>query len=302
VVFQTPTPGVSGTALNALSNRLVVSSAGAAITGGLSVSGTTTLAGVNILNDLTISGNLVVDGTTTTFNSTTLDINDKNIELGKVESKTGLVATLSTDTNVVNLTTGTTTGLIPGQTLTKTTGTGNFGVNPMIGAINSPTQFTVIRTDTWVASNHATAGSITFTVNGPSETSATGGGITVKGTTDKTLIINNGSWSSSEHFNIASGKQYRIDNNLALDKSNLRLYGTNTGYTTISTANTSVNDYVVTLPAGNVTLVTGTEAVLETAQIFTAAKTFRASNAIRSEAATNQDAIIIAGRAGGTSS
>lgn len=39
-----------------------------------------------------------------------------------------------------------------------------------------------------------------------------------------------------------------------------------------------------------------------TAQTFTAAQTFRATNAIRSEAASTQDAVVIAGRAGGTSS
>lgn len=39
-----------------------------------------------------------------------------------------------------------------------------------------------------------------------------------------------------------------------------------------------------------------------TAQTFTAAQTFRAANAIRSEAASTQDAVVIAGRAGGTSS
>jgi hypothetical protein len=39
-----------------------------------------------------------------------------------------------------------------------------------------------------------------------------------------------------------------------------------------------------------------------TSQTITAAKTFRAANAIRSEAASTQDAIVIAGRAGGTSS
>lgn len=48
--------------------------------------------------------------------------------------------------------------------------------------------------------------------------------------------------------------------------------------------------------------VTSTVAVLGTAQTFTAAQTFRAANAIRSEAASTQDAIVIAGRAGGTSS
>ncbi|NBQ80093.1 MAG: hypothetical protein EBT99_16055, partial [Betaproteobacteria bacterium] len=55
--------------------------------------------------------------------------------------------------------------------------------------------------------------------------------------------------------------------------------------------------------ATNVTLPTsGTLAVIGTAQTFTAAQTFRASNAIRSEAASTQDAIVVAGRAGGTSS
>lgn len=38
------------------------------------------------------------------------------------------------------------------------------------------------------------------------------------------------------------------------------------------------------------------------AQTFTSAQTFRAANAIRSEAASTQDAVVIAGRAGGTGS
>jgi hypothetical protein len=52
-----------------------------------------------------------------------------------------------------------------------------------------------------------------------------------------------------------------------------------------------------TLPDSNQTL-----AGLAVAQTFTSTQTFRAANAIRSEAASTQDAIVIAGRAGGTSS
>jgi hypothetical protein len=48
--------------------------------------------------------------------------------------------------------------------------------------------------------------------------------------------------------------------------------------------------------------VTSTVAVLGTAQTFTAAQTFRAASAIRSEAASTQDAVVLAGRAGGTGS
>jgi hypothetical protein len=58
----------------------------------------------------------------------------------------------------------------------------------------------------------------------------------------------------------------------------------------------------ITLPDGDVTIPSGTVAVLGTAQTFTAAQTFRAANAVRSEAAATQDAIILAGRAGGTGS
>ncbi len=42
--------------------------------------------------------------------------------------------------------------------------------------------------------------------------------------------------------------------------------------------------------------------VTDNTHTFMAAQTFRASNAIRSEAASTQDAVVIAGRAGGTSS
>jgi hypothetical protein len=51
-----------------------------------------------------------------------------------------------------------------------------------------------------------------------------------------------------------------------------------------------------------VTYAADVAAITSAAQTFTAAQTFRASNAIRSEVASTQDAIVIAGRAGGTSS
>lgn len=48
--------------------------------------------------------------------------------------------------------------------------------------------------------------------------------------------------------------------------------------------------------------VSDTIAVIGTAQTFTAAQTFRAANSVRAEAAATQDAVVLAGRAGGTSS
>jgi hypothetical protein len=147
---------------------------------------------------LTVGGDLTINGTTTTLNANTLTVDDKNIELGSVVTKTGLVATLSTGVNTVTLTTGNTSGVIPGQVLAKTSGTGAFGTNAVVGAITSATQFTVVNA-AGAALNHATAGSITFSIQGASDSSAVGGGITLKGTTDKTITwdATNG-WNSSE--------------------------------------------------------------------------------------------------------
>jgi fibronectin-binding autotransporter adhesin len=68
------------------------------------------------------------------------------------------------------------------------------------------------------------------------------------------------------------------------------------------TPTTLTANRTITLPDGDVTIPSGTVAVLGTAQTFTAAQTFRAANAVRSEAAATQDAIVLAGRAGGTGS
>jgi hypothetical protein len=84
--------------------------------------------------NLTLSGDLTVNGTTTTVNTTTLEVLDKNIEIGKVSTPSNLTADL--------------------------------------------------------------------------------GGITLKGTTDKTFIWVNAttSWTSSENIDLASGKTYKINN------------------------------------------------------------------------------------------
>jgi hypothetical protein len=80
---------------------------------------------------------------------------------------------------------------------------------------------------------------------------------------------------------------------LASGADSSTLTKTGTGNLTLTSG---ANNYTLTVPA------TGTVALLGTAQTFTAAQTFRAANAIRSEAASTQDAVVIAGRAGGTNS
>jgi hypothetical protein len=55
----------------------------------------------------------------------------------------------------------------------------------------------------------------------PTDTYANGGGITLKGTTDKTIIWDstNSNWTSSEHFNLATGKSYKVNNNVVIDNN-----------------------------------------------------------------------------------
>jgi hypothetical protein len=151
-------------------------------------------------NTVVINADLTINGTTTTLNTNTLTVDDKNIELGSVVAKTGLIATLATGTNIVTLTTGNTNGMIPGQLLTKTSGTGAFGADSRVGDIINPTVFIVVNA-AGADLNHTTAGSITFSTQGASDASANGGGITLKGTTDKTFNwLSTTGWTSNQNL------------------------------------------------------------------------------------------------------
>jgi len=107
---------------------------------GIKVDGGATYADLKA-KDLTLSGNLTVNGTTSTINSTTLQVDDKNIELGTVET--------------------------------------------------------------------------------PDDTTADGGGITLKGTTDKTIIWDNANdnWTLNQNVNIPTGTTYKINNTTVLSST-----------------------------------------------------------------------------------
>lgn len=71
----------------------------------------------------------------------------------------------------------------------------------------------------------------------PSDATADGGGITLKGTSDKTLTWTDSfdSWTSSEHFNLASGKSYLIDGTAVLSSSALGSGVTGSSLTSVGT-------------------------------------------------------------------
>jgi len=171
--------------------------------------GTTTVRNnLAVSGNTTITGNLTVNGTTTSINSSIIQVDDKNLELASVAAVigiTGNITSSATTTTVTGL--STTTGLIPGQTVTKTAGTGAFGTGAVIASVDSATQITV------TASTANTLGTITFDSGGATDITANGGGVTVKGTTDKTFQYDNANvaWTSSESMNLVALEAYMID-------------------------------------------------------------------------------------------
>jgi len=192
------------------------SSSGATST--IALNGNTTTSG-----NLTVGGDLTVNGTLTTVNSNTITVDDKNLELGSVPS-----ATVSTTGTVGSITgtgpwTATITGmssvagLVVGSAISATNGTGSLGAGGtyIVASIVSNTSITYTAT----GGTTPTAGTITnITTTGATNTTANGGGITLKGATDKSIIWDstNTNWTSSEHWNLASSKVFKINNTQVL--------------------------------------------------------------------------------------
>ena len=120
------------------------------------------VSGFTVTQNLVITGNLTVNGTTTTVNSTTMSVDDKNLELGATSS--------------------------------------------------------------------------------PSDSGASGGGITLKGSTDKTFnwIDSTDAWTSSEHIELATGKVFKIDGVVVVSKDVLGSTVVNSSLQTLGTISTGV--------------------------------------------------------------
>jgi len=76
----------------------------------------------------------------------------------------------------------------------------------------------------------------------PSDVTADGGGITLKGTTDKTInwIDATDAWTLSEHVNIASTKEYRIAGTKVLDATSLGSAVVSSSLTSVGTIGTGI--------------------------------------------------------------
>jgi hypothetical protein len=179
------------------------------VTGNQSVSGEKTFSGI-----LDVTGTLKIGGTTVTADASEINKLD-GVTAGTASAGKVLIVDANKDLN------------LNGGDLTATdvVVTGNLTVQG--------TTTTVDSTTVNVADKNITLGN----VGTPSDTTADGGGITLKGATDKTLnwIDSTDSWTSSEHINLASGKEFKINGSSVLSGSALGSGVTSSSLTSVGT-------------------------------------------------------------------
>jgi hypothetical protein len=145
---------------------------------------------------------------------------------------TGAYATLDTAQTITGNKTFTGTVDLSGATVNGNTTfqnsltvTGNLTVSGTTTTVNSTTVD--------VADKNLTLGN----VGSPTNTTANGGGITLKGATDKTFnwVSSTSAWTSSEHLDLASGKAFYINGTSVLSGTTLGSGVTGSSLTSVGT-------------------------------------------------------------------
>jgi hypothetical protein len=177
--------------------------------------------------------------------------------LGVISDETGSGALVfgTSPAITTSLTTPSTTFALVNATAT----TVNFAGAATTISIGAATGTTTINNAEVVISGNLTVNGTTTTVNSttltvddknlelgsvavPSNTTADGGGITLKGATDKTLnwVNATSAWTSSEDFNLLTGKVYEINGTTVLSGSALGTGVTGSSLTSVGTIGTGV--------------------------------------------------------------
>lgn len=250
---------VAGTGVTLSNNSGEGSTPTVAIGQSVATSDSPTFAGLNL------NGSVVFEGATEDAYETTLAVTDPTADRTiTLPNATGTVAllgsiALGTDTTgnyMSDLTAGT------GVTITHTPGEGSNATIAIGQAVatNSNVQFNdisaggnvTITGNLTVNGTTTTVNSTTVTVDdknlelgstaSPSDAGADGGGITLKGTTDKTFnwVDATDAWTSSEHLNLASGKAFYINGTSVLNGSTLGSGVTSSSLTSVGTIGTGV--------------------------------------------------------------
>ena len=122
----------------------------------------------------------------------------------------------------------------------------------------------------------------------PTDTTANGGGITLKGTTDKTIVWDsaNSNWTSNQDWNIPTGKAFKINNTSVLNATTLGSAVVTSSLTTVGTIGTGTWQGTVVGPTyGGTGVNNGTKTItlggnLTTSGAFTTTLTATANTSV----------------------
>ena len=201
------------------------------------VNGPSTGTSVNLLFP-TQGGHITLGGSQTTGNLTIG---------GGTQRTTGVIGigtgATTTGTKTINVGTGSTGGTTAITVGSSSGATSNITLNGTVTAANN----LVVTGDLTVNGTTTTINSTTLAVDDkniiigdvatPSDTTADGGGITLKGATDKTFtwVDATDAWTSSEDLNLVSGKVYEINGTSVLSGSTLGSGVTGSSLTSVGT-------------------------------------------------------------------
>ena len=198
--------------------------------------------------------NITFEGTTTDEYETVVTVTDPTADRTiTLPNATGTVALTADKLSAFAATTSAElAGVISDETGTGALVFANTPtlVTPNIGAATGTSlvlsgDLTVNGTTTTVNSTTVTVGDKNLqlgSVETPTDTTADGGGITLKGATDKTInwVDATDAWTLSEHVNIANGKVYRINGTEVLSGTTLGSGVTGSSLTSVGTIATGV--------------------------------------------------------------
>lgn len=126
-----------------------------------------------------------------------------------------------------------------GNNALKVTGSGSSAVVTIQGGLNVLGATTLVQSTTTQIDDKNIELAV---VDSPTDVTADGGGITLKGTTDKTInwSTSNSNWTSSENWNIATGKVFQIADTEVLSATALGAGVTSSSLTAVGTIATGV--------------------------------------------------------------
>ena len=195
------------------------------------------------------SGSMVFEGATPDDFETTLAVTDPTAD--RTVTLPDATGTVALTNNKLSVFAATTSAELAGV-LSDETGTGALVfadtptlVTPNIGAATGTSL--VLSGDLTVNGTTTTINSTTITVDdknielgsvtSPTDEGADGGGITLKGTTDKTFnwVDATAAWTSSEHLNLLTGKDFKINGTSVLSGSTLGSGVTSSSLTSVGT-------------------------------------------------------------------